>query len=540
MAVTPSAEPLSHVFFADDSVLFCRAKENEAYNVKYLLQRYVEGSGQFINLDKSSVHFSVGCSKGLKSTLPQILGIKHQEGFGKYVGIQADFGASKKKVFEEVRNKLDERINGWAEQFLSVAGNRANYSAFLVEGSEDEKGCSLACLEKVAQRKISGGLGFKAVIEFNLAMLAKVGWRLICAPESLLAKVLKAMYYPNSSFLEASVGRGTSWGWKGILQGRKILKSGIRWRVSDGSNIRVIEDPWLPTPRTFRPLSRHPEMPQMVAKLVSIDETWEREIIQRCSFARVFWFGSPIQLDVNVVVGDDFMQCWIWLCAKYGKLEEASTFMRWVVCGLWRIWKCRNSVVFGKVVVEPNVALQLLWQQWKEIVESDKDFFFDNSSGCIGDGTIVNGWCNRTSVGGYGWVARDFAGIFKGVGCVGKVFCASSFMAKAAALRLAVMAAVDRGFTIVHVETNSKVLVDMVHGKLQPDATMEAILWDINLIQQQLCYIEVSYTPRACNEAVHLVASYVTRVGGAHSWDEFEPEWLFNTLASDVNISIRI
>ncbi|CAN6695291.1 unnamed protein product [Malus baccata var. baccata] len=149
-------------------------------------------------------------------------------------------------------------------------------------------------------------------------------------------------------------------------------------------------------------------------------------------------------------------------------------------------------------------------------------------------------WCNRTTVGGYGWVARYFVGLFKGVGGVGNVFCASSFMAEAEALRLAVMAAVDRGFTIVHVETDSKVLVDMVHGKLQPDATMEAILWDINLIQQQLCSIEISYNPRACNEVAHLVASYVTRMGGAHSCDEFEPEWLFNTLASDVNILIRI
>nr|XP_028954040.1 uncharacterized protein LOC114822964 [Malus domestica] len=215
-------------------------------------------------------------------------------------------------------------------------------------------------------------------------------------------------------------------------------------------------------------------------------------------------------------------------CEEETQLEEACTFMRWVVYGLWRISKCRNSVVFEKVVVEPNVALQLLRHQWKEIVKSDKDLFFDNSSGCIGDGTIANGWlkppfgtikincdsawCNRTSVGGYGWVARDFAGIFKGAGGVGKVFCVSNFMAEAEALWMAVMATVDRGFTVVHVETDSKVLVDMVHGKLQLDATMEAILWDINLIKQQLCSIEVSYTPRAYNKAAHLVVSYVTRM----------------------------
>lgn len=38
-----------------------------------------------------------------------------------------------------------------------------------------------------------------------------------------------------------------------------------------------------------------------------------------CPFARVFWFGSPLQLGVTMVVGGDFMECWKWLCKKYGE-----------------------------------------------------------------------------------------------------------------------------------------------------------------------------------------------------------------------------
>lgn len=78
---------------------------------------------------------------------------------------------------------------------------------------------------KVAKKKFVGGLGFKEIIAFNLAMLAKVGWHVMCNSESMLAKVLQAKYYPSSSFLDALVGRGTSWGWKGLLQ---VLKEGVR------------------------------------------------------------------------------------------------------------------------------------------------------------------------------------------------------------------------------------------------------------------------------------------------------------------------
>lgn len=54
------------------------------------------------------------------------------------------------------------------------------------------------------------------------------------------------------------------------------------------------------------------------------------------------------------------MACWKWLCKKYGDEEESMELMRWVVCGLWRIWKCRNSVVFEKADVNPGAVVQLL------------------------------------------------------------------------------------------------------------------------------------------------------------------------------------
>lgn len=134
-----------------------------------------------------------------------------------------------------------------------------------------KKGVHWLAWNKVAKRKDYGGLGFKEVLDFNL-----------CNLDSLLAKVLQAKYYPNMSFLEAPMEWGTSWGWKRILQGRKILKVGIRWRVGDGRSIQVVRDPWLPIPRTFWPISRHTEMSLMVADMVSIGGTWKREVIERC------------------------------------------------------------------------------------------------------------------------------------------------------------------------------------------------------------------------------------------------------------------
>lgn len=75
ITVNSLAVPISHVFFADDSVLFCWATETEAQNVKELLMKYARGSGQFVNMEKSSVYFSGGCSQTLKDQLSNVLGI---------------------------------------------------------------------------------------------------------------------------------------------------------------------------------------------------------------------------------------------------------------------------------------------------------------------------------------------------------------------------------------------------------------------------------------------------------------------------------
>lgn len=55
------------------------------------------------------------------------------------------------------------------------------------------------------QPKKQGGLGFRDLCAFNLALLAKQRWRLLTNPDSLLARVLEAKYYPHGNFLEANL-----------------------------------------------------------------------------------------------------------------------------------------------------------------------------------------------------------------------------------------------------------------------------------------------------------------------------------------------
>ncbi|KAL0416036.1 UNVERIFIED_CONTAM: putative mitochondrial protein [Sesamum latifolium] len=116
----------------------------------------------------------------------------------------------------------------------------------------------VALLQLCASKEV-GGLGFREVHYFNLALLAKQGCMLILEPESMLASVLKARYVPRTDFMNASLSFRPSMTWRGIIATQLILKAGCRWRAGDGRDIHAWLDAWLPWSHHFRPLTRPPD-----------------------------------------------------------------------------------------------------------------------------------------------------------------------------------------------------------------------------------------------------------------------------------------
>jgi hypothetical protein len=98
--------------------------------------------------------------------------------------------------------------------------------------------------------KVVGGLGFRDLVVFNKALLAKQWWRILQNPESLSARLFKAKYFPNSNFLEAPTGARVSFIWCSICNARELLSQGLLWRVGDGNSIKIWGDRWLPMPIT--------------------------------------------------------------------------------------------------------------------------------------------------------------------------------------------------------------------------------------------------------------------------------------------------
>ena len=60
ISISRNGPKLTHLLFADDSLIFCRATENECQTLLNILAKYERASGQQINRAKTTLFFKIG------------------------------------------------------------------------------------------------------------------------------------------------------------------------------------------------------------------------------------------------------------------------------------------------------------------------------------------------------------------------------------------------------------------------------------------------------------------------------------------------
>jgi hypothetical protein len=92
--ISVGGQRISHLFFADDSLLFCRTTVEEWGNLTQVLQYYERASGQQLNAAKTSIFFSKNTGADFREYISNTVGIQITACFDKYLGFPAMVGQS--------------------------------------------------------------------------------------------------------------------------------------------------------------------------------------------------------------------------------------------------------------------------------------------------------------------------------------------------------------------------------------------------------------------------------------------------------------
>lgn len=265
---------LTHLFFANDALLFAKALESNIYQFVEILNAYSKASGQRINLQKSGVIGGKFMNPRVKLRMAELLQMQLWDNPGKYLGLPADWGRSRVSALNWIKERIMSKIEGWKENLLNQAGKEIliksilqvvpayamailrfpggfckNICVFIArfwwKARGRNRGIHWKKWEELMRSKIVGGLGFKDFEDMNSTLLARQAWRVIKTPQALWVRILHSIYYPNTVFTKAKLHRNVSWVWSSLLHGRDIVLKSTRWSVGNGEKINIYEDNWI-------------------------------------------------------------------------------------------------------------------------------------------------------------------------------------------------------------------------------------------------------------------------------------------------------
>ncbi|XP_074346113.1 uncharacterized protein LOC141684875 [Apium graveolens] len=214
-----------------------------------------------------------------------------------------------------------------------------------------------------------GGLGMRETRKFNLSMLAKQGWWLLKETNSLVSAIMKAKYYPNFSFLNATVGTNPSYAWRSIMAAIDVVKVGARKRIGNGRDTRIWGDPWLPDiVDGYVRTPMHVQLQQSsVHGLIQEDAClWDFDIIQDIFQPRDFELIKQIPVPRNRATDS-----WFWLFDKKGEYTVKSKVTNF----LWRF--CTTCLPTSGTLVMKQVNIGGLCPWCHSADETDTHVLFE-------------------------------------------------------------------------------------------------------------------------------------------------------------------
>eukprot|EP00253_Pinus_taeda_P012579 PITA_12579 len=263
---------INHSQFADDTLLMGGASINIARRFKNILDQFMDYSGGKVNQVKSCI-YGWNVSNLTIHSIDSELGVSYKLNWSHftYLGMLVSMGPLKADTWNEILNKIQQ----WGSMWLNLAGHLVLLKSgltslpiyrfslhqapmtfhqkmervlrhFLWQGGKTENFFfNLVSWKSVIQPNEKGGLGIRSPKMLNLALGAKIIWRLISGAIAWWKTALEAKYLSSSrhQLLDTNIpNRESTKIWKLCKKAIPFMTQNISKVPGEGSSIKISTD----------------------------------------------------------------------------------------------------------------------------------------------------------------------------------------------------------------------------------------------------------------------------------------------------------
>jgi hypothetical protein len=264
---------VSHLLYADDTILFCDANPEQLLYIRMVLTCFEAVTGLKVNMSKSEM-VPIGEVHNM-SAMAELLYCRIGSLPLQYLGMPLGAPYKALEIWNPIIEKVERRLAGWQKMYLSKGGRltllKSTLSSlptyylslfpipvsvakrieslqrnFLWGGMGEEQKLHLVAWDKVCSPIPQGGLGVRHLIPFNRALLGKWLWRFGLEEMHLWRRVVVAKYGLGRGGWLSNIPRGTHGCglWKHICMGWEVFSSHIHFEVGLGSRVSFWHDRW--------------------------------------------------------------------------------------------------------------------------------------------------------------------------------------------------------------------------------------------------------------------------------------------------------
>ncbi|CAA7045433.1 unnamed protein product [Microthlaspi erraticum] len=262
-----------------------------------------------------------------------------------------------------------------------IAGVMAD---FWWKNSKENMGIHWKAWEKLCHPKEVGGLGFKDIESFNVALLGKQLWRMITCKDTLMARVFNIRYFQKSDpLMTVRLGSRPSQPARPVRMIRRIQPDLINQMYV----LHKVKDLMLPgrkkrmeqrTPsdcfwrgrgkedRGIRPGGDQAKDSYCWDFTKTENEESINHMLFQCHFARLVWALSavpaPVNRDMSDLIYTNLHEV-MTVAQQHPGEEEAEKLGPWII---WRLWKDRNDLIIKGTEYDPMAIVMKAKEDMEE------------------------------------------------------------------------------------------------------------------------------------------------------------------------------